>query len=73
MNLGMIEDYVLFDIRVLNILKNLGALPKGNSFISKEFTYRENELIMLDKVCRPLGISGVVLSRVLFEHADDIL
>jgi hypothetical protein len=70
-DLGLAVDVIALDVRILNVLKALGVdLPKGVTISPSRYEALESEL--LEKVCRPLGLTGVAFDRVLYQNYPDI-
>jgi hypothetical protein len=68
---GLIRDAVAIDIRIQNILKKVGIrLPKGFQTTPKVYDYLEAEI--LNKVCKPLKLTGMQFDRMLFQNYDEI-
>lgn len=70
--LGLVTSVVAFDTRLLNILKALGAqLTPG--IRTNSLRYKELQDELLTRVCGPIGITGVALDRILYQHYDVII
>ena len=61
MELGLIENAIALDSRVKGILGKCGIKIEGK-------TYDEIEMDVLDKICKPLGLSGIQFDRLLFQN-----
>lgn len=71
MQFGLIREALALDIRVQNIMKKVGIkLPKG--FVNNPKLYDEVEKTLLNKICRPLNLSGVQFDRMLYQNYDGI-
>lgn len=72
MELGIIEDALALDVRVQNILQSMGIkLPKN--FTSNPTQYARIEEEILKKLCKPLGITGVIFDRMLYQNYEGCL
>lgn len=70
MELGLVIDAIALDTRVLNILKECGiAVPKDAALDS----YASLEAEIIEKVCKPIGVTGMELDRVLYQNYDQIM
>lgn len=70
--LGLLKDALAFDTRVLKVLESVGArLPKGVASDPDAYARLESEII--ERVCRPAGVSGAVLDRVMFQKYAEIV
>lgn len=70
--IGAAENLIVIDTRIINILSVLDIkLPENCT--SKEKLYRKTELLILEEICKPLGITGARFDRTLFQNYDDIL
>lgn len=70
--LGLVTNILAFDIRLLNILREVGIdVPLGVT--TSATRYREFQDSLLSAVCQPIGITGVVLDRVLYQNYDAIM
>jgi hypothetical protein len=70
--LGIVTEMIAFDVRILGILKGVGAAPPKNIHADR-VAYRALQDELIQRVCKPEGITGVVLDRILFQHYDRIL
>lgn len=69
---GLIEDAIAFDVRITNVLVACGAsLPDDVG--SNKFAYLDLEAKLIEKVCKPCGVSGAVLDRVLYQKYSEIV
>jgi len=72
MELGFVKNALAFDTLVQNVLQEMGIeLPKdvaGDSLL-----YAKIEKEILEKVCKPLEISGVILDRMLYQNYIECL
>ncbi|MCX7945349.1 MAG: hypothetical protein N2746_12650 [Deltaproteobacteria bacterium] len=67
--LGLIKNSIAFDVRISNIFKKIGIkLPKN-----MEKYYKKVEEEVLEKICKPLNITGTQFDRILYNNYDDIL
>ena len=72
MELGLVKDAVALDVRVQNVLRKIGTeVPKG--FESNPQLYDSIQNDILEKICKPLGISGIEFDRMLYQNYDDII
>lgn len=72
MELGIVKNAIAFDVRVINILQKIGVnLP--DNFTANPRLYSKIEKEILDKICEPLGISGVMFDRMLYQNYNKIL
>lgn len=63
--LGLATNIIALDSRILGILRSLGAnVPQSTPTDPSEYGEIQSEL--LERVCKPLGITGVELDRVLY-------
>lgn len=65
MGLGLIENAIALDSRVKGILGKCGIKIEGK-------TYDEIEMDVLDKICRPIGLSGIQFDRLIFQNYIEI-
>lgn len=65
--LGLAENCMALDTRILGVLKKVGVK------VVPDDIYREIEKELIRKVATPLGISGALLDRILFQNYDRIL
>jgi hypothetical protein len=65
MELGLIENAIALDSRVKGILGKCGITIKGK-------TYDEIETDVLDRICKPIGLSGVQFDRLIFQNYTEI-
>ncbi|MCX7096399.1 MAG: hypothetical protein NTV43_00660 [Methylococcales bacterium] len=69
---GLIENAIAFDVRVKKVLELCGIeLP--NNLANNKSAYKELETELIDKVCRPLEVSGSVLDRILYQKNNEIV
>jgi hypothetical protein len=72
MELGLLRNAVALDVRVQNVLRKIGIeVPKG--FESNPQLYDSIQNDILEKICKPLGISGIEFDRMLYQNYDDII
>lgn len=70
--LGLLKDALAFDTRVLKVLATLGAqLPDDVASNSESYGHLEAEII--ERVCRPAGITGAMLDRIMFQRYAEIV
>ncbi len=72
MELGIVKNAVALDSRIQNILQEMGIQTPG-AFASSSSLYAQVEKDILEKICKPLGISGVTLDRILYQNYEDCL
>jgi len=65
MELGLIKNAIAIDSRVKNILEKSGINIEGK-------TYKGIERDVLDKICKPLELSGVQFDRMLYQNYKEI-
>lgn len=71
MGLGLLRDAVALDARLKNVFAKMGIeLPRG--FESNPRLYDEVEKDILEKICSPLGLSGVELDRLFYQNYREI-
>jgi len=73
MNLGMNTQTLAIDIRTQNIFLHFGIDFPDSRELSNEQLYREVELQIIQKICRPLHLSPLCFDRLLYQHYDKIL
>jgi hypothetical protein len=62
---------IALDARILGILRELGAdVPAGTP--SNPAEYEAIQSALLTQVCRPMGITGAELDRILYWSRDPI-
>ncbi|MGD0071589.1 MAG: hypothetical protein ABSB71_08535 [Candidatus Bathyarchaeia archaeon] len=72
MELGIVEDSIAIDVRVQNVLKRFGIeVPQG--FQNNPKLYGEIESGIIEKICKPLGLRGVELDRLIYQNYDAIM
>lgn len=72
MELGLVQDAIALDVRIQNIFDKIGIIiPKGFENNPKLYDEIENGILM--KICKPLGITGVELDRILYQNYNDII
>ena len=70
--LGLAREVVALDARVLRILRKAGfAIP--DDVQSNPASYSAVQGLLLDSICRPSGISGGALDRILYQESKQIL
>jgi hypothetical protein len=72
--LGAVKNAIALDVRWKNILQGAGvAVPRN--FQTSRSTYEQLEREILEKVCKPLGVTGAHLDRAFFkdENYEQIL
>jgi hypothetical protein len=70
--LGLINQAIAFDTRIMNILNHCGAdIPKDLASNKIKYKALENELF--EKVCIPCGISGGHFDRIMFQSYAQII
>jgi hypothetical protein len=68
--LGLAKECLALDARILGLLEKVGAEIKRGS-LDRDYERIEEELI--EKVAKPLGITGAELDRVLFQYSELIV
>ena len=72
MELGLIRNAIALDVRVVNILRQIGInVPDGYENNAK--LYAEIEKDILDNICTPLNLSGIQLDRLIYNSYKDII
>lgn len=66
-DLRLAKDVMALDARIFGLLRKVGVK------VSPDDIYRQIEEELIEKVARPLGLTGAVLDRVLFRNYDRIL
>jgi hypothetical protein len=64
------KECLALDARILGLLETVGVEIKRSS-LDRDYERIEEELI--EKVAKPLGISGARLDRVLFQYNNAIV
>lgn len=72
MELGLVKDAIALDTRVINILNNVGIKIPEKS-INNPRLYNQAERDILNKICKPLGLSGIEFDRMLYQNYDEIM
>jgi len=72
MEMGMARDVIALDVRIKNVFKKIG-IKFPNGFESNPRLYDEFEREILENICRPLGISGLEMDRMLYQNYTDIM
>ena len=70
--LGLVTNVVALDVRILNILRLLGA-QIADDVQTNPARYRALQDELLTNVCLPIGMTGAAFDRVLFQNYDDIM
>jgi hypothetical protein len=69
---GLIQDRIAFDTRILGVIRQIGVqIPDGVQ--ADAALYEEFEQLLINEVCKPLGISGAQLDQLLFVNYDAIM
>jgi len=69
--IGMVRQAIALDVRLQRVLRKVGIkVPVGIG--SSEGLYDKVEAELLDKVCKPLRISGAQFDRMIFGHYREI-
>ncbi len=69
--IGMIRQAIALDVRMQRVLRKVGIeLPVG--IASSESLYDRVEELVLEKVCKPLRISGAQFDRMIYRHYKEI-
>ena len=71
-DLGLARNVIALDVRLLNLLRRVGARLPSN-VQTDETSYRRVQDALLEHVARPAGVNGVQLDRILFNNYDEIL
>jgi hypothetical protein len=66
-DLRLAENCMALDARIYGVLKKVGVK------VSPDDIFKQIERELINKVAKPLGISGAMLDRVLFQNYDRIL
>jgi hypothetical protein len=69
--LGVVSNVVALDTRILNILRRFGAVIPRDIRTNLN-SYRQLQSELLSRVCKPLGITGAALDRILFQNYKDL-
>ena len=71
MEQGLVRDAIALDVRVMNVLRQIGIrVPdavRGNAA-----AYDRVEADLLRGVCSKLGVSGIEFDRVIYQNYDEI-
>jgi thermostable 8-oxoguanine DNA glycosylase len=68
---GLVKDHIALDSRILNVLHLVGVnIPERGQLNS--MMYDALEQMLLEQVCRPLGVSGAELDQLLFRNYKGI-
>lgn len=69
---GLIENAIAFDVRIKSVLIACGAkLPERLG--EDKAAYKAFEAELIEKVCKPCGVPGAVLDRVLYQKYKEIV
>lgn len=69
--LGLAQNIIALDARVLGVLRSLGAnVPKATPSDPAQYKAIQQDLFTL--VCEPLGITGVELDRILYWNCNRV-
>lgn len=70
--LSLVRNAIALDVRVQNVLRKAGIqVPEGLGGDAK--LYDEVQDDILEKICKPLGISGIEFDRILYQNYDEIM
>jgi len=69
---GLIENAIAFDVRIKKILIACGVNVPEDLGTNKA-TYKALEAELIEKVCKPCGVTGAVLDRVLYQKFKEII
>ena len=70
--LDIVTNIIALDVRIINIFRGIGIpMPDDIQTNCRAYNDLQNEIIQ--RVCRPLGITGVMLDRILYRNYDKIL
>ena len=70
--LGLVQQAIAFDSRLISVLKHLGAQLPSDLAVSRP-KYKSLETELINKVCIPCDISGGHFDRILFKKAKAIV
>jgi len=69
---GVVRDCIAFDSRILGVTRQIGIqIPDGVQ--ADVALFEELERLLIDQVCRPLGITGAELDQLLFRNYKAIV
>lgn len=69
--LGLIRDAIALDVRIQTILHLAGVqVPRGLE--SNHKLYDEYESFLLNRLCKPLQMTGVEFDRMIYQNYDRI-
>lgn len=70
--LGMVENAIALDSRLQKVLSRVGIeLPDDLAMNRSKYKLLESEL--LQKICKPCGVTGAHFDRILFNNGDDVV
>lgn len=73
LGLGLADSLLAFDTRILNLLiDGLGWEASWRSRVQRLSAYEELEAEVLERLARPLGLSGLHLDRLLFQRYPEL-
>jgi len=72
MELGLVRNAIALDIRIQNILKEIGIdIPEGLENSPELYDSIEQKLLM--QICKPLGLLGIEFDRMLYQNYKAIM
>lgn len=72
MELGLVRNAIALDVRIQNVLKEVGIeIPKGLE--NSPELYDSIEQDILTQICKPLGLSGIEFDRMLYQNYKEIM
>lgn len=71
MRIGILKDAIALDVRIQKIFRKLGITFLKDFSYPRVYDQIEKDILL--KVCKPLGISGVELDRMLYRNYNEIM
>jgi hypothetical protein len=72
MELGLVRNAIALDVRIQNVLKEVGIdIPKGLE--NSPELYDSIEQDILTQICKPLGMLGIEFDRMLYQNYKEIM
>jgi hypothetical protein len=68
----VVRDCIAFDSRILDVIRQIG-IQIPDRVQANEALYEEFERLLINQVCRPLGITGAELDQLLFINYNEIM
>lgn len=68
---GLIKDHIALDTRVRGVIAAVGISIPARA-LSDPTLYQKAERELVDRVCRPLRMSGAEFDQLLFNHSREI-